>query len=148
MPTLSTVQHWLSEQFIPLLSIAFSLLMGLAMLLVSARSRRSALLRARKGRTEETFAQELAEHGYDSEIARTTYRYLQERQRVGFPIRPMDDLDVDLGLDSEDLQHVIQELLAKVGRSYLPGMLSSPPVTVVDLIRAVQASPRREERVA
>jgi hypothetical protein len=142
------VQQWLSEQFIPLLFIGFSVLMGLTALLVSAKSRRSTLLRDRSGHTEDTFAEELAEHGYDSEIARATYRTLQERQKVAFPIKPMDDLDIDLGLDSDDVREVIQGLLAGMGRSYLPGLLDTPLVTVVDLVRTIQASPRREERVA
>ena len=148
MPTPSTVQQWLSDQIVPLFFIGFSLLMGLAVLLVSAKSRRSTLIRDRSGQNEDTFAEDLAKYGYDPQIARATYRTLQERHKVAFPIEPMDDLDSDLGLDSDDLRETIQELLAKAGRSYLPGLLNSPPVTVVDLIRTIQASPRREERVA
>jgi len=34
--------------------------------------------------------------------------------------------------------------LAETGREYLPGLLDSPLVTVVDLVRYIQASPRRE----
>jgi hypothetical protein len=148
MPTPSTVQQWLGEQFVPLLFIGFSLLMGLAVLLMSAKSRSSTLIRDRSGHTEDTFAEDLAEFGYDPEIARATYRFLQERQKVAFPIEPLDDLDSDLGLDSEDLKEVIRGLLAEMGRSYLPGLLDSPLVTVVDLVRTIQASPRRDAMVA
>ena len=38
MTTPFTVQQWLGEQFVPLLFIGFSLLMGLAVLFVSAKS--------------------------------------------------------------------------------------------------------------
>jgi hypothetical protein len=148
MTTPFTVQQWLTAQFVPLLLIGFSLLMGLAVLFVSAKSRRSSLARDRSGHTEETFAEDLAEYGYDPEIARATYRYLQEQQNAAFPIEPLDDLDSDLGLDSEDLRAAIRELLAETGRSYLPGLLDSPLVTVVDLVRTIQASPRRDAMVA
>ena len=77
MTTPFTVQQWLGEQFVPLLFIGFSLLMGLAVLFVSAKSRSSSLARDRSGHSEETFAQDLSEYGYDPEIARATYRYLQ-----------------------------------------------------------------------
>lgn len=127
----------------PLFFIGFAVLMGFAMVYLSAKSRRSSLVRDRSGRTEETFAESLAVYGFDPEIARTTYRYLQERQKVTFPIEPMDDLDRDLGLDGEDLNRTVRDLLAETGREYLPGMLDSPLVTVVDVVRYIQASPRR-----
>jgi len=148
IPTPITVQQWLTAQFVPLLSIGFSLLMGLAVLFVSAKSRSSSLARDRSGHTEETFAENLAEYGYDPDIARATYRYLQGQQKVAIPIEPLDDLDSALGLDSVDLREAIRELLAKTGRSYLPGLLNSPLVTVVDLVRTIQASPRRDAMVA
>jgi hypothetical protein len=139
----SSFSHWLGEQIVPLFFIGFAVLMGFAMVYLSAKSRRSSLVRDRSGRTEETFAESLAVYGFDPEIARTTYRYLQERQKVTFPIEPMDDLDRDLGLDGEDLNRTVRDLLAETGREYLPGMFDSPLVTVVDVVRCIQASPRR-----
>jgi len=148
MPTPFTVQQWLGEQFVPLLLIGLGILIGFTVLYLSAKSRHSSLARDRSGRTEETFAEYLAEYGFDPEIARATYRYLQEQQKVAFPIEPLDDLDRDLGLDSEDLRETIRGLLAETGRSYLPGLLDSPLGTVADLVRTIQASPRREAMVA
>lgn len=118
--------------------------MGIAMVYLSAKSRRSSLVRDRSGRTEETFAEYLAGYGFDPEISRVTYRYLQRVQKVAFPIEPSDDLDRDLGLDGEETEQTVRDLLAETGRSYLPGLLDSPLVTVVDLVRHIQASPRRE----
>jgi hypothetical protein len=129
---------------VPLVCIGFALLVGFAILHVSAQRRRTSLVRNRWRRTENTFVYEMAGWGFDQEIARTTYRYLQERQNVGFPIEPMDDLDRDLGLGSEDLEQTVRELLRETGRAHVPGLLYSPLVTVVDLVRYVQASPRRE----
>jgi hypothetical protein len=140
----TSLTHWLGEQVVPLFFIGFAILMGIAMVYLSAKSRRSSLVRDRSGRTEETFAEYLAGYGFDPEISRVTYRYLQRVQKVAFPIEPSDDLDRDLGLDGEEIEQTVRDLLAETGRSYLPGLLDSPLVTVVDLVRHIQASPRRE----
>jgi hypothetical protein len=137
--------QWLVEQVVPIMFIGFAILMGIAFLYLSAQSRRAALVRDRAGRTEDTFTEHLAAYGFDPEIARSTYRYLQQEQQVAFPILAKDDLDRDLGLDGNDLQQTVRDLLQHAGREYLPGLLNSPLVTVVDLVRYIQASPRRVE---
>ena len=134
MSTPLFVQQWLSDLALPLLFIGVGILIGFTILYISAQKRRSSLVRDRSGRTEETFAEYLAEYGYDPELARATYRYLQGHQNVAIPIDPFDDLDCDLGLDSEGLEETIRALLAETGRSYLPGLLDSPLVTVADLV--------------
>src|SRR5450631_127289 len=144
MSTLISVQQWLGDQIVPVFFIGFAILMGIAMVYLSAQSRRASLVRDRSGRTEDTFAEFLAAYGFDPAIARTTYRYLQEVQKVAFPIVPMDDLDRDLGLDGEAVNQTLRDLLDQTGREYLPGLLASPLVTVVDLVRMIQASPRLE----
>jgi hypothetical protein len=117
--------------------------MGFALVYLSAKSRRSSLVRDRSGRTQETFVEGLAPYGFDPDIAASTYRYLQERQRIAFPILPTDDLDRDLGLDENEVKTTVRDLLSQMGREYLPGQLDSPLVTVVDVVRCIQASPRR-----
>ena len=116
------------RQIVPVFLIGFAILMGFAMVYISAVSRRNALARSRAGRTEETFAEYLGRYGFDESIARSTYRYLREKQRVSFPIEPMDDLDRDLGLDGEDVKTTLRDLLDETGREYLPGLLDSPLV--------------------
>jgi hypothetical protein len=143
MPTTDTIQQWLGEQIVPVFLIGFAMLMGLALVYLSALNRRNAMARRRAGRTEDTFAEYLARYGFDGAICRSTYRYLQEKQRVSFPIEPMDDLDRDLGLDGDDVKTTLRDLLEQNGREYLPGTLDSPLVRVVDLVRYIQASPRR-----
>jgi hypothetical protein len=140
----TSLTHWLGEQVVPLFFIGFAILMGIAMVFLSARSRRSSLNRDRSGRTEETFAEDVAAYGFDPMIARTAYRYLQDQQGVAFPIEPGDDLDRNLGLDGEEVNMTVRDLLAETGREYLPGLLDSPLVTVVDLVRYIQVCPRRE----
>jgi hypothetical protein len=144
MSILINIQQWLGEQIVPVFFIGFAILMGIALVYLSAQSRRAALVRDRSGRTKETFAEYLAAYGFDPEIARATYRYLQEYQRVTFPILPVDDLDRDLGLDSDAVNETLRDLLEQSGRQYLPGLQTSPLVTVVDLVRTIQASPRLE----
>jgi hypothetical protein len=139
----TTLQQWLGDQIVPLVFVAFAVLMGFGLLYLSAKNRRSALVRDRSGRTEETFLEILTPYGFDPEIARATYRYLQQRQQVSFPILPTDDLDRDLGLNEEEVKSTVRDLLGEIGREYLPGMLDSPLVTVVDVVRYIQASPRR-----
>ena len=148
MSTLLSEQQWLSELALPLLLIGLGILIGFTALYISAQRRQSSLVRDRSGRTVETFVEYLVEYGFNPELARATYRYLQKRQKAAFPIEPFDDLDCDLGLDSEELRETIRALLAETGRIYLPGLLDSPLVTVEDLVRTIQSSPRREKMVA
>jgi hypothetical protein len=143
MSFFSGLEQWLGEQIVPVFFVAFALLAGAALVYLSAQSRRATLKRQRAGRTEESFAEYLGGYGFDMEIARTTYRYLQDRRGIGFPIEPTDDLDRDLGLDGEDLQETLRDLLQATGRQHLPGMQNTPLVTVVDLVRYIQASPRK-----
>lgn len=117
--------------------------MGFALVYFSAQSRRAALARDRSGRTEDTFAEYFAAYGFDPQIARAAYRYLQQVRQIAFPIEPLDDLDRTLGLNEEELNQTIRDLLVETGREYLPGLLDSPLVTVLDLVRTIQASPRR-----
>ncbi|HEV2618309.1 MAG TPA: hypothetical protein VGU23_00025 [Acidobacteriaceae bacterium] len=139
--------RWMGEQAVPLFFLGFALLMGLALLYFSAQSRQAALVRDRSGRSEETFVEYLAAYGFDPEIARATYRYLQRVHEVAFPILPQDDLDCDLGLDDDEVSQALRDLLDEAGRTYLPGLIDAPVVKVVDLVRYVQASPRRVERM-
>ena len=144
----STLSIWLSEQATPLVIVGVIPIFVLGMLFLSARSRRPRLNAERSGVNEGTFVDGLEVDGFDRTIARTTYRYLQERQNVHFPIHSTDDLDTDLGLDGEDVEQSVRELLAETSRLYQPGLKHMPLVTVEDLIRFLQASPRLSELAA
>jgi len=137
------IEQWLLAQIVPVFFVGFALLAGLALVYFSAQSRKAARRRDRAGQDENTFAERLAVYGFDADLARSTYRYLEQRTGVGFPILPNDDLDGDLGLDREDAMDALRELNAQVGRDYLPGLVQAPLITVADLLRAVQASPRK-----
>jgi len=148
METPSTPLIWLSEQAVPLAIIVALLGFVMIVLYTSARSRRVRMNEARSGATEDTFVNSLLIYGFDPVIARTTFRYLQEKQRVSFPIEAPDQLDEDLGLDLVDVDESIQDILRLTDRLYQPGLKYSPIITVEDLVRLVQASPRFSELAA
>lgn len=143
MVTPDTLTIWLKEQAWPIGIIVACVLLALIVLKISASSRHKTLAREREGITESTFAAHLEKYGFDPVIAAATYRYLQERQLITFPILPGDQLDEDLGLDSEDITQTVREMTGKLGRQFNPGLLHKPLVTVEDLVRMLQASPRR-----
>jgi hypothetical protein len=148
MVTPDTLSLWLKEQSWPLAIIAVLVLGAFLTLKYSARRRREVMNRERSGVTEETFVDHLAQYHFDPVITGTTYRYLQEAQLVPFPILPGDALDEDLGLDSEDVEQSVSELLASLNREEAPGLRHEPLVTVEDLVRHLQASPRKAQSAA
>lgn len=148
MQTPSTVSIWLSEQAIPLAIIVALLALVMIVLYTSARARRTRMNEARSGANEDTFVNSLLIYGFDPVIARTTFRYLQEKQRVSFPIEATDQLDEDLGLGLEDVEESLHDILQLTDRVYQPGLYHSPLATVEDLVRLVQASPRLSEMAA
>lgn len=148
MQTPSTLWIWLSEQALPLAIIVFLVAFVFIVLAVSARSRRVKMNEARSGINEDTFVDSLIPYGFDPEISRTVYTYLQEKQNVHFPIEATDKLDEDLGLDMVDLDQTIRAVFQMTRRQYQPGLRHSPIITVEDLVRFVQASPRLVEQAA
>ena len=148
MQTPSTPLIWLSEQAIPLAVIVAFLAFVLIALYTSARTRRAKMNQARSGANEDTFVNSLLIYGFDPVIARTTFRYLQEKQRVSFPIEATDQLDEDLGLGLSDVEESLRDILNLTERIYQPGLKHNPLVTVEDLVRLVQASPRASELAA
>jgi hypothetical protein len=148
MVTPDTLSIWLKEQAWPL-GILFALVVAaFAILKISAVRRHRVLSRQREGITEQTFVEHLAQFNFDPVITGATYRYLQEVQRIRFPILPSDNLDEDLGLDSEDLDQTLRELLRSLHREGKAGLRHEPILTVEDLVRYLQASPRVKSTVA
>ena len=148
MQTPSTLSIWLSEQALPLGVIVALLALVMIVLSVSARNRRVRLNQSRSGTNEDTFVDSLIVYGFDPQISQTIYRYLQDKQNVHFPIEATDLLDEDLGLDLVDLDETVRDVLQLTRRQYQPGLRYEPLVTVEDLVRFIQASPRLVERAA
>ena len=148
MQTPSTPMIWLSEQVVPLAIIVALFALVMIVLYTSARARKAQMNEARSGANEDTFVNSLLIYGFDPVIARTTFRYLQEKQRVSFPIEATDQLDEDLGLGAGDVEESLRDILQLTERVYQPGLYHSPLVTVEDLVRLVQASPRLSEVAA
>jgi len=148
MQTPSTLYIWLSEQAVPLAIIVALLGFVMIVLYMSARARKVQMNEARSGVNEDTFVNSLLIYGFDPMIARTTFRYLQEKQRVSFPIEATDQLDEDLGLGLEDVEESVHDILKMTDRVYQAGLKHTPIVTVEDLVRLIQASPRTSAMAA
>jgi hypothetical protein len=144
----NTFERWLSDQAVPLAVIVGLVAFVMIVLWVSARNRRVRMNRTRSGTNEDTFVESLVVYGFDPQISSTVYRYLQEKQNVHFPIEATDLLDEDLGLDMVDLDETVRDVFQLTRRLYQPGLRHTPLVTVEDLVRFVQASPRIIEQAA
>jgi hypothetical protein len=138
----STTWLFLTEQITPFAVIIAVLSFVMIVLYLSARNRRLHLTKARSGTTVETFVYTMVERGYDPEISGIVYQYLQQRQNVHFPIEPTDRLDEDLGLDLVEVDETTRDVLKLTQRLYRPGLRHSPIISVIDLVRFIQASPR------
>ncbi len=148
MVTPDSLSVWLNEQAWPIAIIVACVVFAFLALKISAQRRHKALASEREGVTEATFTAHLQQYGFDPAITGATYRYLQEVQLVRFPILPGDALDEDLGLDTEDIDQTISELTAALKRDRQPGLRHTPLVTVEDLVRLLQASPRKSRSAA
>jgi len=139
-----TLSIWLKEQAWPIAILLSFVAFVFAVLKISVARRRSVLSREREGITEQTFVEHLAQYNFDPLITGATYRYLQDVQRIQFPILPSDDLYDDLGLDTIDVDQTIRELLQTLNRAENPGVSQRPILTVEGLVRHLQASPRKK----
>ena len=149
MFTPDTFSMFLKQQAWPVGIVVFLLISAWLLLKVSATSRRARLTRERSHVTEDTFVEHLAQYGFDGIITRATYRYLQDVQNVQFPILWSDALDEDLGLDNEDVDQTVRDLLIALRRTETSGLSHAPIITVENLVRHLQASPRmRQDRAA
>lgn len=137
-----TLTIWIREQALPILIVLMCVLLVYVLLRFSSQRRIENLILERNGVTENTFSEGLQKYGFDPAIATATYRYLQQVQRIKFPILATDSLDEDLGLDSEDVDQTVNELSTALQREQAPGLRYAPIVTVEDLVRILQASPR------
>jgi hypothetical protein len=138
----NSISLWIRQQALPLGLVLGALVAGAVLLRLSAWFRDHSLRRKRRGVTQESFTAHLQQYGFDPVIASCTYRYLQEVQLVPFPVLASDMLDEDLGLDSTDVEQTIRDLTIALRREFSPGLTPTPAVTVEDLIRLLQASPR------
>jgi hypothetical protein len=137
-----SIPAWLGHHAWPLWLLLALVVACLALLRLSAWFREHKLRQMRAGITQETFTAQLEQYGFDPVITGSTFRYLREVQLVPFPVLPGDDLEKDLGLMPEDVERTVRDLTTALRRDHSPGLQPTPLVTVEDLIRLLQASPR------
>jgi hypothetical protein len=138
----SSISAWLGHHAWPLWLLLAAVVVCIVLLRISAWARDSRIRRKRRGVTQETFTAQLEQYGFDPVITSATFRYLREVQLVPFPVLPGDDLDTELGLSPEEVEQSVRDLSIGLRREYSPGLQPVPLVTVEDLIRLLQASPR------
>lgn len=138
----NSITVWLANHAWPLWLLLAAVVLSIVLLRISAWSRDHRLRRRRAGVTQETFTAQLEQYGFDPVITSATFRYLREVQLIPFPVLPGDDLENDLGLLPEDVEATVRDLTMALRREYMPGLQPTPLVTVEDLIRLLQASPR------
>jgi hypothetical protein len=137
-----SIPPWLGHHAWPLWLLLALVVACMALLRLSAWSRERRIRRKRVGVTQETFTAQLEQYGFDPVITGSTFRYLREVQLIPFPVLPGDDLEKDLGLTPEDVDQSVRDLTLALRRVHSPGLQPTPLVTVEDLIRLLQASPR------
>ena len=137
-----TIPAWLGHSAWPLCLLLALIVACVLLLRLSAWYREHKLRRQRAGVTQETFTAQLEQYGFDPVITGSTFRYLREVQAIPFPVLPGDDLEKDLDLTAEEIDQTVRDLTLALRREYSPGLQPTPLVTVEDLIRLLQASPR------
>jgi hypothetical protein len=137
-----SIPAWLGHHAWPLWLLLAAVVGCVVLLRLSAWMREHSIRRKRRGVTQETFTAQLQQYGFDPVITSATFRYLREVQLVPYPVLPGDDLEKDLGLDPQDIDQSVRDLSHGLRREYSPGLQPIPLVTVEDLIRLLQASPR------
>ncbi|MBS1814808.1 MAG: hypothetical protein JSS87_08060 [Acidobacteria bacterium] len=143
-----TFQGWVAVQAVPLFLLIGFLGLGLLILAISARRRRHRMQRDRAGESIETFIERMSTQGFDPYLSGLVYTYLVEHEGIGFPVRPRDMLEEDLGLSTQQSQEMLKAVLSASGREYITGITDVPLFTVADVVRAVQLSPGMERLAA
>lgn len=137
-----SIPGWLAQHAWPVWLLLAVVAVCVVLLRLSLWTREHRLRRRRAGITQETFTGQLQQYGFDAVITSATFRYMREVQLVPFPILPGDQLEEDLGLGPEEIEQSVRDLSLALRREYSPGLQPLPLVTVEDLIRLLQASPR------
>ncbi len=124
--------------------LLFAAIVWLIAYLVWNEIRVRKLIEARQGETFESFRTSCALEEVPEEILVAVYAKMQFYMFEAFPVRAQDDLGKIYGLDADELEDVINQLLAECHRQLPPNFAELTPVivnTVRDLALVVEASP-------
>lgn len=135
MLALCAVGGWLHVAIVAV----FASLVGAAAL--SRRRHVRAMAVARRADSICGFARSFDRRAVDTWIIRAVHERVSGA--CGFPIRAEDRLEVDLGIDDQDLYHLVQELARCAGRVVDDSAVHSDAIaTVRDLVLSLNARPR------
>jgi hypothetical protein len=129
--------YWLTNEGTALIALV-ALLGGCGTVLyVAGKMRKNRLVESRRGYNIDCFAAEMDEAGYDPEVARVVYLYIQEMHGVDFPIFPGDDIAQMFGMTDEDVRRALPPILDVCGRRTELGRMMRPLETVEQVVEFV-----------
>jgi hypothetical protein len=142
MNNMQTLSDWSMEQLGPL--GIFLVIAGIAFVFffLLARWREWDFARSRSGYGTDDFIRDMRIRGISEDVSRAGYEVIQNEQKVRFPIMPEDALDEQLGITDIDLMDTLVSILTRTGREKKAGLMHLPLVTVEDLLKLVQVSPK------
>lgn len=148
MQTPTTVLAWFQGQgsiLAILLAVAAVFLLVLA---ASSYARRRHLAHTRSGDDMASYLQTMQSRGFDPEIARLAYAFLQDRLAIDYPVLPEDELDRDLGISESEIGDMLAFMLFTSGRVDSPHSTPNTLTTVADMVQRVQTSPLQRHAAA
>lgn len=141
MQTPTTVLGWFQSQG-SILAILLAIVgVVLLVLAASAYARHRRLSQTRSGDDMASFIHTMQSRGYDPEIARLAYVFLEERLAIDYPVLPEDELDRDLGISETEIFDMLAFMLFTSGRTDSPRSTPNTLTTVADIVQRVQTSP-------
>jgi hypothetical protein len=138
--------HWMMNDGASAMAfLLFMLLCALAVFL-TARGRRKQISQSRAGYDVECFVREMSAAGYEAEMARFVYHYIQDVYRIDYPILPGDDL-YTLGATDDAVHRTMPALIQATGRETRMGHVTKPLSTVEDLVAYIESLPHTADYV-
>jgi len=138
--------HWMLNDGSAACGVLLFMIVCSVIVFVTAQGRKKHISQSRAGYDVDCFVDEMAAAGYDAEMARVVYCYIQDMYRIDFPILPGDDLYM-LGATDDAVRRTMPALLQATGREARMGHIMKQLTTVEDLVRYIETLPRSADYV-
>jgi hypothetical protein len=140
--------HWLLNDGFAFTAFLLFFFAASALVAFNAKGNTKQLTQGRAGYDIECFVRDMTASGYDANVARSVYLYIQRAHRIDFPILPADDLYMAFGITDDGVQRAMPTLMQATGRDdEISTRLRKPLNTVKDLVAYVESRPRTLEYV-
>ncbi len=145
VPLMTKVLPWLL--FVPVLVLFYAILKTLASLVGLSRKKRTKAVREERKRPLDEFKKATGKEGVTSRYAYQGYLLLQPYVPAGATLTPGNTLEQDLGMTHSQVRDLHLGLLRATGRQIDPTGKLPGVSTVLDLLLAVQKTPRKQRIV-